>query len=122
MSRGAGTSVALMLMAVTTELVVFSNGHGPIRVALAATFLLLAPGWAIQQLAHLEMTLSARIALALGISTAVDMAAASVLLYTRLWSMDLALTIVVAVVLAAVVTELPAAGRSSRPPDGPGLA
>lgn len=111
MSSGLRASIALLLLAGATELVVFSNGQGPIRIGLTFIFLVAAPGWAILRLADLDMTLSAYLGLMVGISTGLDMAAASALLYARLWSAELALTIIVAVVVVAVVANLPSARR-----------
>jgi len=112
MSRGVTASVVLMLLAGATELVVFSDGRGPIRIALVLAFLLLAPGWAVLRLAAIEMTLSTRVAVAVALSTGLDMTAASVLLYARLWSSELALTLIVALVVAAALFGLPAARRT----------
>ncbi len=109
MSKGLSVSVALMLLAGATELVVFSGGQGPIRIGLVLAFLGIAPGWAILRLIDLEMTPSARVAVAVGVSAALDMAVASALLYGRLWSADLALTILVGVVVVAVLVGLPSA-------------
>lgn len=102
-------SVAILLLSGATELVVFSEGHGFIRIALALTFLLVVPGWALLRVTGLQMTASARIGLAIGMSICVDMLVATGLLYARLWSADLALTMIVAVVVAAVMLDLPTA-------------
>lgn len=100
-------SIGLLLLAGATELVVFSDGHGPIRLGLVLAFLFLAPGWALVRLIDLEMSPMSRIGLAVGVSIAVDMAAASIILYARIWSAELALTLVVAVVVLAVLLDLP---------------
>jgi hypothetical protein len=112
MNSGLRTSIALLVLAGATELVVFSNGQGPIRIGLTFLFLMLAPGWSILRLVNLEMSISARIGMAVGISTGLDMAVASALLYARWWSAELALTIIVAVVIIAVMAGLPSARRS----------
>jgi hypothetical protein len=104
-------SIALLVLSGATELVVFSQGQGPIRVGLTMVFLLAAPGWAILRLVKLDLSLSARIGMAVGISTGLDMAAASALLYARLWSAQVALTLMVGVVVVAVMADLPAARR-----------
>jgi len=54
-------SIALLVLSGATELVVFSQGQGPIRVGLTMVFLLAAPGWAILRLVKLDLSLSARI-------------------------------------------------------------
>jgi hypothetical protein len=104
-------SIALLVLSGATELVVFSQGQGPIRIGLTLVFLLAAPGWAILRLVKLNLSLSARLGMAVGISTGLDMAAASALLYARLWSAQVALTLMVAVVVVAVMADLPAARR-----------
>jgi hypothetical protein len=105
-------SIGLLLLAGATELVVFSDGHGPIRLGLVLAFLFVAPGWALVRLIGLEMSPMSRIGLALGVSIAIDMAAASIILYARIWSAELALTLVVAVVVLAVLLDLPPSRRS----------
>jgi hypothetical protein len=112
MSRGLGASAVLVLLAGATELVVFSDGQGPIRISLVLAFLGIAPGWAILRLVDLEMAPSARIGIAIGVSAGLDMAVASALLYGRLWSADLALTILVGIVIVAVLLGLPSARRT----------
>jgi len=67
---------------------------------------------AVLRLAAIEMTLSTRVAVAVALSTGLDMTAASVLLYARLWSSELALTLIVALVVAAALFGLPAARRT----------
>ena len=79
MSNALRTSIGLLLLSGATELVVFSNGQGPIRIGLTFAFLMVAPGWAILRLVDLDLTPSARVGLAVGISTGVEMAAASAL-------------------------------------------
>lgn len=111
MSNALRTSIGLLLLSGATELVVFSGGHGPIRIGLTFAFLMVAPGWAILRLVDLDLTPSARVGLAVGISTGVEMAVASALLYARLWSAELALTLTVAVVVLAVMANLPSARR-----------
>ena len=112
MTDRAPVSIGLLLLAGATELVVFSDGHGPIRLGLVLAFLFFAPGWALVRLIDLEMSPMSRIGLALGVSIGVDMAAASIILYARVWSAELALTLVVAVVVLAVLLDLPPSRRS----------
>ncbi|HLY35286.1 MAG TPA: hypothetical protein VKU35_01075, partial [Candidatus Limnocylindria bacterium] len=69
MNTGLRASIALLLLAGATELVVFSDGQGPIRIGLTFIFLVAAPGWAILRLVDLDLTLSAYLGLAVGIST-----------------------------------------------------
>lgn len=109
MSSRVQAAFALLLLSGTTELIVFADGHGIIRIGLALTFLLLAPGWALLRLTGLQMTASARAGLAVAISICVDMLAATALLYARIWSAQLALTLIVAVVVVAVMLDLPGA-------------
>lgn len=112
MSNGLRTSIGLLLLSGATELVVFSDGQGPIRIGLTLVFLLLAPGWAVLRAIHLDLTPSTRVGMAVAISTGIEMAAASALLYARLWSAELALTLTVAVVVIAVFADLPSVRRS----------
>jgi hypothetical protein len=112
MTDRARLSIGLLLLAGATELVVFSDGHGPIRLLLVLTFLLLAPGWALLRLIDVEMSPMSRIGLALGVSMSVDMAVASAILYAHVWSAELALTLVVAVLVLAVLLDLPPSRRS----------
>ena len=114
MTERARLSFGLLLLSGATELVVFSDGHGPIRLGLVLAFLFFAPGWALVRLVDLEMSPMSRVGLALGLSIAVDMAAASAVLYARVWSAELALTLVVAVVVLAVLLDLPPSRRSIR--------
>lgn len=98
----------LLLAAGATDLVVWANGQGPVRIGLSVAFLLLVPGWAILRVVDPPLDIVASLGLAVGISVAVDMAVATGLLYLRLWSVQLALGIVTIIVLAAVLLALPA--------------
>lgn len=111
-------SIALLLASGAAELVVFSGGHGPIRIGLAIAFLMIAPGWATQQLVGLEADLLTRVGLVLALSLGIDMAVATALLYAHLWSAEVGLSIVALVVVVAVILDLPtlrhAISRSAR--------
>lgn len=102
-------SIVLLSTAMATELVVFAGGHGAIRVVLALGFLLLGPGWAIVRLTTLDLDGLTLIGLSVGISAGVDMMVATVLLYARIWSAELALTIIVLGVVLVILLDLPSA-------------
>ena len=102
-------SIILLSTAMATELVVFAGGHGAIRVALALGFLFLAPGWAIVRLTTLDLDGVTFIGLAVAISASIDMMVATLLLYLRVWSAELALTIIVLGVVLAILLDLPSA-------------
>jgi hypothetical protein len=107
---GRLTVPALLLMAAgATDLVVWSDGQGPMRIGLSIAFLLLVPGWAILRVVDPPLDIVASIGLAVGISVAVDMAVATGLLYARVWSVGLALGVVTVIVVVAVLLDLPAA-------------
>jgi uncharacterized membrane protein len=114
MSSRLQASAALLLLSGATELVVFADGHGPVRVGLAFAFLMLVPGWALLRVTGLQMTTSARIGMAVGLSICVDMLVATGLLYARVWSAALGLTVIVAVVVASVLMDLPSARMAIR--------
>jgi uncharacterized membrane protein len=99
--------IALLALAGATELVVFTDGQGALRVVLAFSFLLLAPGWALVRIVDPPLDLAGRAALAVAVSVAVDMAIATALLYLRAWSAELALTVVVLIVVVSVLLDLP---------------
>ena len=99
--------IALLAAAGATELVVFADGQGFVRVALAFGFLLVAPGWALVRIVNPPLDLAGRMALAVAVSVAVDMAVATALLYLQAWSAELALTVVVVVVVVSVLLDLP---------------
>jgi hypothetical protein len=109
MSGRLTVSIALLVAAGATELVVFAGGHGAIRVGLALGFLLLAPGWAILRLIDLDLDGVSFIGLAVALSACVDMAVATALLYARVWSAELALTAIVLGVVVAIILDLPTA-------------
>lgn len=99
--------IALLVFAGAAELVVFAQGQGVVRVALTYGFLFVAPGWAVVRIVDPPLDLLARSGLAVAVSVAVDMAVATALLYVRLWSAPLALTVVALFVVVAVLLDLP---------------
>jgi uncharacterized membrane protein len=99
--------IVLLLATGAADLVVYANGQGPVRIALSIGFLMFVPGWAVMRIADPPLDLLARTGLAVAISVAIDMAVATGLLYLRLWSAGLALTIVSVVVVVSVLLELP---------------
>jgi uncharacterized membrane protein len=106
-SRHLTSSIALLLAAGATELVVLDGGHSIIRVVFSLGFLLLVPGWAVLQLIDLEEEPLPRIGLAVAVSLSLSMATATALIYARIWSAELGLTVLVAVVVVAVLLDLP---------------
>lgn len=99
--------ILLLALAGATELVVFTNGQGVVRIGLVFGFLLLAPGWALLQIVDPPLDLPGRLALAAAVSVAVDMTVATALLYLRTWSAELGLTAVVVIVVVSVLVDLP---------------
>ncbi len=97
----------LLLLTGAAQLLVLLGSEGPPRVVLVFAFLLLAPGWPVVSIADPPFGLLGRLALAAGVSISLDMLVASVLLYLRLWSAELALVTVALMVVVGVVIDLP---------------
>jgi hypothetical protein len=99
--------IILVAAAEATELLVFANGTGPLRVALGLGFALLAPGWAVVRMLRLPIDLVTWIALAVGVSTAIDIAVAFLLFYLDIWSIELAVTVLTGIIVIVVALDLP---------------
>lgn len=99
--------IIMLAIAEATELVVFAGVHGPARVILGATFALIVPGWALIRLIHLEALPLTWLAFAVAISTAIDIVVALPLLYFGIWSIQLAVTLLVGIVVVLVAIDLP---------------
>jgi len=108
----------LLLITGATELLVSSDGQGPVRIATSVGFLLLVPGWAVLRMVDPPVDLVTGAGLAIAISVGLDMAVATTLLYLRIWSVGLALAIISALVVLAILLGLPASraaiGREAR--------
>lgn len=99
--------IIMLAIAEATELFVFTGGGGPVRVLFGLTFSLLIPGWAVLRLVRLELEPLTWLAFALAISTAIDIAVALPLLYLGIWSIQLAVTLLVGIVVVLVAIDLP---------------
>ena len=103
--------IVLLSAAAATQLAVAVSGEGPIRVALGLGFTLLAPGWAILRLIRPPADLFVWVGLSVAISSSLGALIALGLFYARLWSVQLALSILVVIVVAAVAIDIPAVRR-----------
>jgi uncharacterized membrane protein len=99
--------IAMLAIAEATELIVFANGQGPIRVLFGLTFTLLVPGWAVLRLIRLETDLLTWLGLAVAVSCAVDISVSLTLLYLDAWSIQLAVTLLVVIVIVLIALDLP---------------
>jgi len=97
----------LIGLALASEVAVFALDGGPIRAALALSFILVVPGWAIVRLIDLPMDSLSRVATSIGISLSLAILIALALFYARIWSVELANTILVALVVLVVLADLP---------------
>ncbi|HEX7172792.1 MAG TPA: hypothetical protein VF365_09325 [Candidatus Limnocylindria bacterium] len=99
--------IAMLAIAEATELIVFANGQGPIRVLFGLAFTLLVPGWAVLRLIRLETDLLTWLGLAVAVSCAVDIGVSLTLLYLEAWSIQLAVTLLVVIVMVLIALDLP---------------
>lgn len=108
MNRWTLASHLLLIgLALGSEVAVFALDGGPLRAALALSFILVAPGWAIVRLIDLPMDPLARAATSVGISVSIAILIALALFYARVWSVEVATTILVALVVLVVLADLP---------------
>ncbi len=94
MSRPRIWSIIILLSCISLVAIVLAGYHSPLRVALALWFLLVCPGMAFIRLLHIEslvIELSLAVALSLSLDTVVSMG----LVYSDLWSYELALAVLV---------------------------
>ena len=107
MNRWSLTSpLLLIVLALGAEVVVFMSVTGSVRVVLGLSFVLVAPGWAALRLVDLPMGVLASAATAVGISVSVDILLSLALFYVRWWSIQLAMTILLAIVVVLVLADL----------------
>lgn len=106
------THILLVGLALASEVVILTMDPGPLRAAAAMWLILVAPGWAVLRLIDLPIGLLAGLATAVGISVSISILLALALLYVRLWSVELAVTVLLAMVVTLVLADLPVAGRA----------
>lgn len=99
--------IAMLAIAEATELIVFANGQGPIRLLFGLTFALLVPGWAVLRLIRLQTDVLTWLCLAVAVSCAVDISVSLTLLYLDAWSIQLAVTLLVVIVIVLIALDLP---------------
>jgi uncharacterized membrane protein len=102
----------LVELAVTAEVIVLTSGASPLRVGLALWFILVAPGWAVLRALDLPMGVLAMAATAVAISVSIDILVAMALFYARWWSVERAMTILLAMVVVLVMADLPIVRRA----------
>jgi hypothetical protein len=116
--RSLTVSIVLLAIAEATELIVFSEGTGPIRLIVGLAFVLLVPGLALARLLRLPADLLTFMTIAIALSAAIDISIVLVLLYASIWSAQLALTVLTVITAAIVAIDLPAVraaiGRAMR--------
>ena len=82
-----------------------SGTHSPVRLAVTLWFLLVCPGMALVRLLRLDDA-AAELAIAVAVSLALAVGAASILLYSGRWSPDTTLGILIAITVVAAVAPL----------------
>ena len=106
--------IIILAIAATSELLVFAGGGGPARQVFGLAFALLVPGWALLRLVRLETYHLTWLALAVAISTAIDIAVVLPLLYIGIWSIHLGVTIILGIIVVLVAIDLPYVRRRLR--------
>lgn len=96
----------LVELIVVAEVILFATGAGPLRVVLGLWVILVAPGWAVLRMLDLSTDSLEMAATAVGISVSIDILLALGLFYARVWSIDLAMTILLAIILMAIGADL----------------
>ncbi len=115
MNRWSLASQTLLVgLALAAEIAVFRSVGGPLRAGLAILFVLVAPGWAVVRLLGLPMSLLTFVTTAIGISVSIDILLALTLFYVRLWSVELAMTVLLVIVITLVLADLPVVRRGVR--------
>lgn len=115
MNRWRFTSpILLASLAVGAEAAVLLSVASPLRVVVALLFVLVAPGWAALRLLHVPMGVLASVVTAVGVSVSVDILLSLALFYARLWSIQLAMTILLVVVIVLGLADLPVVRRALR--------
>lgn len=105
--RSLASPILLITLALAAEVVVFMSVTGPVRTVLGLWFVLVAPGWAALRLLRLPMGSLASAATAVGISVSIGILLSLALFYARWWSIHLAMTILLAIVVVLVLADLP---------------
>lgn len=112
--RSLASPLMLLELAVAAEIIVFTSGAGPLRVVLGLGFILFAPGWAVLRLLDMPIGVLVAAATAVGISVSIDILLALALFYARWWSVELAMTILLVMVVVVVLADLPIVRRAVR--------
>ena len=105
--RSVAVTVALAAITMATLLLVVSDGTGVLRVGLGLGVALLVPGWAALRLLRLDIDVISSIGLAVALSTTIDIAIVLPMFYLRVWSIELAVTMLTFVILALVALGIP---------------
>lgn len=84
--------------------VTFLDIQSPLRAVAAFWFLLICPGMALVRLLHIEELL-VELTLAIALSLSLDAVVSSVLVYTRTWSSDLSLALLIAISIGGVAFQ-----------------
>ncbi|HEX5038609.1 MAG TPA: hypothetical protein VFW95_00560 [Candidatus Limnocylindria bacterium] len=105
--RSVAVTVTLVAVTMATLLLVVSDGTGVLRVGLGLGVALLVPGLAALRLLRLATDLISTIGLAVALSTTIDIAIVLPMFYLRVWSIELAVTMLTFVILALVALGIP---------------
>jgi RsiW-degrading membrane proteinase PrsW (M82 family) len=98
--------IVILAVAGATELLVFASGVGPARTVFGLVFALLVPGWAVLRLVRLASDPLTWMAFAVAISTAMDIAVVLPLFYLGIWSIQLAVTLLVGIIVVLFAIDL----------------
>jgi uncharacterized membrane protein len=96
--------------AIGIGLFVFGDGTSPVRPAMALWFLLICPGMAFVRLLHIKDS-GNELTLAVALSLAIDVALALVMAYTKLWSLQGGLSILIGISMLGAVFQVVSAYR-----------
>ncbi|MGA8113759.1 MAG: hypothetical protein WCA46_08870 [Actinocatenispora sp.] len=105
MNRLRAVTVALLALTVVSAVLALARVDGPVRLVPTVAFLLTAPGWAITAVATGTRVSSARCAVAVAASLAVDVLAAQAMLLLG-WHPLPAFAVLLAVTGVALVLHL----------------
>lgn len=103
---------AVAVVAIAAAAGYATGWDSPVRAGLVLAFLLFGPGLAIAEVLDIRDPVQ-QIGIAVGVSLAVDTIASVTLLYTGLFSAELAFAVIVAVTFAAIIVAVLRALRGS---------
>lgn len=106
--------IVFIALVMASEVAILAWDPGPLRMGLALWVIFLAPGWAVLRLIEVPMSLTAALATAVGISVSINILLALALFYVGWWSVELATTILLAIVVVLVLAGLPIVRRVAR--------